>query len=46
MLLISVLTITELIEEVDLMLNWTLIAPAFKVLVTVLWVFLYVRYYP
>jgi len=30
------LTITELIEEVEPILNWTLIAPAFKVLITVL----------
>jgi len=40
-LLTSVLTVTELIEEVEPMLNWTLIAPAFKVSITVLWVFLY-----
>ena len=32
----GVLTITELIEEVEPMPNWTLIAPAFKVSITVL----------
>jgi len=35
-LLTSVLTITELIEEAEPMPNWTLIALAFKVLITVL----------
>jgi len=35
-LLTSVLTITEPIEGVELMLNWTLMAPAFEVLITVL----------
>ena len=35
-LLTSVLTVTKLIEEVELMPNQTLIAPAFKVLITVL----------
>ena len=44
MLLTGILTVIELIEEVELMLNWILIALAFKVLITVLWVFLYIRY--
>ena len=35
-LLISVLTIMEPIKEVELILNWILIVPAFKVLMTVL----------
>ena len=36
MLPISVLTITEPIEEVELRPNWTLIAPAFNILTVVL----------
>jgi hypothetical protein len=43
---INMLMVMEPIEGVELMPNWTLIAPAFVVLIVMLLTFLYARYYP
>jgi hypothetical protein len=40
------LMVMELIEGVEPMPNWTLMAPAFVVSIVILLTFLYVRYYP
>ena len=38
--------VIELIDRVELISNWILIAPAVIVSIVVLWAFLYARYYP